>query len=209
MANARCRDAVWATLSRCGLLVLACALPVAGGCSQRTASDNQHLGPLHQELALYVLVERGHAANQPLDKYVANFEAGGQAPDGYKWLEIPERIGGLRADRQVLAHRGGSTYALASTAPDASLDSRTQWRVVEMNFKRGDRPYGGALTFRLDEQGANQLREVTRTHQGQWLAVCLGGEVETVANIRSVVGAQVQVTGDSDDLQAFYRKWKS
>jgi len=53
------------------------------------------------------------------------------------------------------------------------------------------------------------LREVTRTHQGQWLAVCLGGEVETVANIRSVVGAQVQVTGDSDDLQAFYRKWKS
>jgi preprotein translocase subunit SecD len=186
---------------------LAGILLLTAGCSQRIAADRQRQQALRNDLAFYLVADYEHDAEQPLDEYIAAFAAGGDAPDGYKWLVwTPDTTS--TATEVVTAQRDGDTYVLVLADPQDCLDKQTQWSVRDIQIDRRDSPRSRALTITLDKRGDELMRSLTRRNVRRRMAVCFSGEVQSIATIMSEIGGTLQVSGDPDHIEKIYANWR-
>ena len=116
--------------------------------------------------------------------------------EGGKRAAIPRPpryvVRSLRPSAGAGAETGGREMLLLDTRRETSL---VQAHVVEAALSLDSATLQEAISFRLSDQGARRIRDMTRENIGRRIAIVVDGEVVSAPTIRSEIRADVQISG--------------
>ncbi len=134
--------------------------------------------------------------------------------DPKQWGETPAQVDALLRDpanyfanRDLIgASYDGKPYLLLSTTPEKTLTHSTggrSWSMVQAS--RGSDELGRtSVSFRLDQNGGQEMGRLTGPNIGRAMAIVLDGQVYTAPNLQSRIGGSGQITGSFDEEEIKY-----
>ena len=154
----------------------------------------------------HVLANRSLDTSYDFDKIADAFRTKGaeSSPDGFRWLEVAIEIEHIVPMDMVLARRQDRLFVLASTAPESSLDARTEWQVVDFRYEQ-THPRGSTLVFELDGSGADHMTRLSQANLKRRVGMSVFGKVHSVATIMEELGGVFSIHGAPEAIAPLHK----
>jgi hypothetical protein len=153
------------------------------------------------EVEKYVQYLQKHGP-QRMGPMVSKPDATTESPTPYAWFEVatPPQTPGL-----VTAQHQDKTYVLLSMLAGhvmlSGIQAEASWDVDEVQLTT-DQFGSPVIAITLDPAGGDALSTLSRSHQGDYLAILARDHVVTVARLVSPLGRQVHITGSFTEQEA-------
>ncbi len=120
----------------------------------------------------------------------------------YAWRKIRDAEE-FKSGNGITSEFAGKLYVLASNKPDETLLHETGGNAWELQSARPDTDQLGrwAISFKLNEIGANRFLQLTKSNLNRPLCILLDDEAISAPNIQSAIHQSGQITGQFSQQQ--------
>ncbi len=119
---------------------------------------------------------------------------------GFAWFPIGTPLE-KSVKTPIMTGEGTSHRALLSDNADQALLADGTWAIQEAKVVGNGKASGWGIQIVLDAAGGEQLRKLTKQHNGAQLAVVVGGKIVMAPTIRSEIGTSIEITGSFSEAE--------
>jgi len=119
---------------------------------------------------------------------------------GFAWFPIGTPLE-KSITTPIMTGEGTSRRALLSDKADQALFADGTWAIQEAKVVGNGKASGWGIQIVLDAAGGEQLRKLTKQHNGAQLAVVVGGKIVMAPTIRSEIGASIEISGSFSEAE--------